>query len=309
MHGGPSARPFVTHMNAFDIELVPAHRPRAVPQARRGRRHRAGLRDQPQLPQRGRRLHALAPSSRCSRPTRHTATTTPWRPHPRADPGRRRRGLRLARRSTARRHGPSTTWAASGRRSHVRRAVRGGSASRDHARRPRSSELRRSAAAAGSRPTRRGCHGKFVEELWEHLVGTGLHRPDVRTRLPRGHLAAGARAPLDARASWRSGTSTSRVRARAPATPSSSTRSCSASGSSSRRSSRPAATPRRCSSTRTSCGRWSTACRPRAASGMGIDRLLMALTGARHPRDDPLPAGEAGMSHGERPTRPTVRPS
>ena len=39
---------------------VPAHRAGAVPQARRRRRARAGLRGQPQLPQRGRRSHALA---------------------------------------------------------------------------------------------------------------------------------------------------------------------------------------------------------------------------------------------------------
>ena len=37
---------------------LPAHRDRALPQAARGRRHREGLRDQPQLPQRGRGLHA-----------------------------------------------------------------------------------------------------------------------------------------------------------------------------------------------------------------------------------------------------------
>ncbi len=37
---------------------VPAHRAGAVPQAARGRRDREGLRDQPELPQRGRRLHA-----------------------------------------------------------------------------------------------------------------------------------------------------------------------------------------------------------------------------------------------------------
>ena len=39
---------------------VPADRAGAVPEAHGGRRHRAGLRDQPQLPQRGHRLHALA---------------------------------------------------------------------------------------------------------------------------------------------------------------------------------------------------------------------------------------------------------
>ena len=41
------------------------------------------------------------------------------------------------------------------------------------------------------------------------------------------------------------------------------------------------ATRRRSPSTRTTCSRWSRACRPRAASGMGIDRLLMMLAG-RH---------------------------
>ncbi len=39
---------------------VPAHRSGAVPQARGRGRHRAGLRGQPQLPQRGRRLEPLA---------------------------------------------------------------------------------------------------------------------------------------------------------------------------------------------------------------------------------------------------------
>ncbi len=40
--------------------FVPAHRPRAVSQALRGRRNRPGLRDQPELSQRGCRLHPLA---------------------------------------------------------------------------------------------------------------------------------------------------------------------------------------------------------------------------------------------------------
>ena len=53
MAGGALARPFVTHHNALDMDAVPAHRAGAVPEAAHRRRHRAGVRDQPQLPQRG----------------------------------------------------------------------------------------------------------------------------------------------------------------------------------------------------------------------------------------------------------------
>ena len=57
---------------------LPAHRDRALPQAARGRRHREGLRDQPQLPQRGRRLHAQ-PRVHDARGVRApTSTTTTW---------------------------------------------------------------------------------------------------------------------------------------------------------------------------------------------------------------------------------------
>ena len=51
--GGAVARPFVTHHNALDMRHVPAHRAGAVSEAPGGRRLRARVRDQPQLPQRG----------------------------------------------------------------------------------------------------------------------------------------------------------------------------------------------------------------------------------------------------------------
>ena len=102
MHGGASARPFVTHCERVRHRAVPAHRARAVPQARRGRRHRPGLRDQPQLPQRGRRLHH-SPRVRHARGLPGVRRLQPdRRPHPGADPERR------ARRRPAR---TSVTWA------------------------------------------------------------------------------------------------------------------------------------------------------------------------------------------------------
>ncbi len=64
----------------------------------------------------------------------------------------------------------------------------------------------------------------------------------------------------------RSGTCTSTAPRRVPGTPSSWTPSCSGSGSSSRQPWPIAETPRRCTLTRTSCGPWSTACRRWAGS-------------------------------------------
>ena len=51
LHGGAAARPFVTHINALDIDLYLRIAPELFLKRARRRRHRAGLRDQPQLPQ------------------------------------------------------------------------------------------------------------------------------------------------------------------------------------------------------------------------------------------------------------------
>ena len=51
LHGGAAARPFVTHSNALGHGSVSAYRAGTISQAGRRRRHRTGLRDQPQLPQ------------------------------------------------------------------------------------------------------------------------------------------------------------------------------------------------------------------------------------------------------------------
>ena len=45
--GGALARPFVTHHNALDMQLLPADRAGAVSEAADRRRDRTGVRDQP----------------------------------------------------------------------------------------------------------------------------------------------------------------------------------------------------------------------------------------------------------------------
>ena len=68
----------------------------------------------------------------------------------------------------------------------VRRAGRGGHP-RDAARRP--AACTRSGSGSQVDPKRAATHGKLVEELWEHLVGDHLYAPDLRARLPGGDVA------------------------------------------------------------------------------------------------------------------------
>ena len=51
VHGGAAARPFTTHMNAFDLDLYLRIAAGTVPQALPRRRHRPRVRNQPRLPQ------------------------------------------------------------------------------------------------------------------------------------------------------------------------------------------------------------------------------------------------------------------
>ena len=72
--GGAAARPFATHHNALDIDALPAHRPRAVPQAAGRRRLRARLRDRPRCSATRASRRATTPSSPCSSSTQAYAT-------------------------------------------------------------------------------------------------------------------------------------------------------------------------------------------------------------------------------------------
>ena len=138
--------------------------------------------------------------------------------------------------------------------------------------------------AAGARRGRgRRGRARHARQVRRGALGALRHRlarpPDVRDELPGRHLAADPAAPHPSGHRREVGPVRPRVRARRRRTPSSSTRSCSGSASSSRRSSPPAATPRRCASTRSSCGPSSTRCPRPAAWAWAIDRLLMAITG------------------------------
>ena len=51
LHGGATARPFVTHSNALDLDLYLRHSPGALPQAARRSRRGQGVRAQPEFPE------------------------------------------------------------------------------------------------------------------------------------------------------------------------------------------------------------------------------------------------------------------
>ena len=119
-------------LQRFRHRSLPSHRARAFPQAGGRRRHRARVRDQPQLPQRGRRLDALS-GVRDARGVPGLRRLQPdGRPHARVDSGRGSRRFRFDRRHVGRRHGVRPGRDV-GPRFDVRVAL-GGGRRRDHAR-------------------------------------------------------------------------------------------------------------------------------------------------------------------------------
>ena len=185
--GGAIARPFKTHPQRARHGPLPAHRPRALPEAARGGRLRARVRDQPQLPQRG-HLDAAQPRVHDARvlPGVRATTRISWSSPRRCSSSwpttlRGRHDARLGR-AHARPHAAVAAAAV------LRGAVAGSRARRDagdRGRRPR----RRGARRAGIDPRRAA--GLEALEGRVRDPGRADTRPaDLRRRLSRRAVAA-----------------------------------------------------------------------------------------------------------------------
>ncbi len=75
IHGGATARPFVTHINAYGLGPLPAHRTGALPEAVVRRRRGASVRTGAGPSATRVSTSATTPSSPCWRPTRRTPIT------------------------------------------------------------------------------------------------------------------------------------------------------------------------------------------------------------------------------------------
>ena len=192
--GGALARPFVTHHNALDMQALPAHRAGAVPQAAVGRRHRAGLRDQPQLPQRG-HLDAAQPRVHDARvllgvrrlPDADAFTEELLSTVAQQVIGRRRLPVRRARPSRLRRRSARLSL----------RARRGGSgvAAARRAGDRRGAALARAARDAGARSWASRCRtgagaGQDRQRDLRSALGRASDPADLRLRLPDRGVAA-----------------------------------------------------------------------------------------------------------------------
>ncbi len=185
MHGGATARPFVTHSNAFDLDVFL----RIAPELFLKRAVVADLERVFEVNRNFRnegadRTHS--PSSRCSSSTRPTRTTRSW-PRSPANSSRRRRSRRADRWSSRiRRVDPrSLRRVAAGRPLRVvvdRRSAR-------RSRPPRTMRrLVELCDADGIDVAPTWVAGKLVEELFEHHVISSFTRPDLRRGLSRRHV-------------------------------------------------------------------------------------------------------------------------
>ena len=167
-------------------------------------------------------------------------------------------------------------------------------------------EARAIADGLGVEWNRRWGAGKIIDEVYDELVEAKLSSPTFVLDHPReiSPLAQAAPRRPGARRALRGLRRRARAgqrlqRAQRPDRPARALR-----GRGAREGGR--ATTRPATSTRTTSARSSTACRPRAASGIGIDRLVMLLAGAATIRDvHPLPDA-AARGRGRRRRRPAA---
>ncbi len=176
LHGGAAARPFVTRSNAFDLDLYLRIAPELFLKRAVVGGPRARLRDQPELPQRGRRLLAL-PGVRDAGVLRGVRRLRPdgdERPATLVQGAARAAlGTEVAVLADGSEYDLSGEWTSLSMYPSLSAAL----GEEVTPQTPRA-DLRRPRRAARSRAwRRRRAPGKLVEEVWEHLVGDHLVAP------------------------------------------------------------------------------------------------------------------------------------
>ena len=296
LHGGANARPFVTHSNAYDIELylriaLELYLKRLVVGG-----HREGLRDRPDLPQRGRgrdpqpRVHH-ARGVRGLRRLHHDR-----RAHPGADPGRRASpalGSTIVRRPDGSEHDIGGDWPFVGvHEAIVRGARRGG-----HPGHRRGAPAR--AVGPGRRPPGAEVEPRPGRARAVRAPGRGAHgRADLLPRLPGRGVAADPRSTGPTRGSPSGGTWSRSAPRSARATPSSSTRCEQRERLTAQSLLAAGGDPEAMQLDEDFLRALEYGMPPSGGMGMGVDRLLIMLTGAEHQGDGAVPVRAAGLTGG-----------